>query len=120
MKKQNIIAIAIIAAILVAAIVAAIVIEITKEPGSYVTVEVNGVEIHRFNLDEDGEYVLNGGTNVLRIKNGVAYMVDANCPDKTCCAFWRRIDQNRESITCLPNHLVVTVHGGEEGPELIV
>ena len=120
-NKKNIIAFAIIGVILVASIIAALVIQLTKEDGSYVTVEVNGQEVARYSLDTDGEYVLNGGTNVLRIKNGVAYMIDANCPDKTCCAFWRKIDQNGETITCLPNMLVVTVHSDtDDGPEIIV
>ena len=119
-KTTNIIAFAVIGVILLISIIAATVIELNKAPGAYVTVEVNGAEVARYSLDKDGEYVLNGGTNVLCIKDGTAYMIDANCPDKTCCAFWRRIDQTGESITCLPNLLVVKVHGGEDGPELIV
>ena len=118
--KKNIIAFAIIGVILIASIVAVLIINSNKEDGAYVTVEVNGIEIARYSLDEDGEYVLNGGSNVLCIKNGTAYMVDANCPDKTCCAFWRRIDQSGETITCLPNLLVVKVYSGEAAPEIII
>ncbi len=118
--KKNIIAFAIIGVILVTSIVAVLIINSGKEDGAYVTVEVNGVEVARYGLDRDGEYVLNGGTNTLRIENGTAYMIDANCPDKTCCAFWRRIDQSGETITCLPNLLVVKVHSGESAPEIII
>ena len=120
-NKKNIIAFAVIGVILIASIAAALIIQLGKEDGAYVTVEVNGVEVARYSLETDGEYELNGGTNTLRIKNGVAYMIDANCPDKTCCAFWRKIDQGGETITCLPNMLVVTVHGaGDDAPEIIV
>ena len=120
-NKKNIIALAIIGVVLIASVVAALVIDLSKEDGAYVTVEVAGIEVARYSLDKDGEYVLNGGTNVLRIKDGVAYMIDANCPDKTCCAFWRRIDQGGEMITCLPNMLVITVIGNsDDAPELIV
>ena len=64
-KTTNIIAFAVIGVILLISIIAATVIELNKAPGAYVTVEVNGAEVARYSLDKDGEYVLNGGTNVL-------------------------------------------------------
>ena len=55
-----------------------------RKEGSEVRVMVEGKEIGVYSLSKDGEYTLNGGTNILTIKDGKAYMVDADCPDKLC------------------------------------
>ena len=105
--------------ILIGAIVAVIAIEIlvmflTKKDGDLVIVSVNGQEVARYSLSQDGEYALNGGTNVLRIENGQAYLVSANCPDHLCVK-QGKVDQKGETITCLPNRLTVTVYSQTEG-----
>ena len=76
--------------------------------GSEVRVMVEGKEIGVYSLSKDGEYSLNGGTNTLIIKDGKAYMTDADCPDKLCVR-QGKISRNGETITCLPNKLTVTV-----------
>ena len=77
-------------------------------------VKVDGKEVARYSLSEDGEYELNGGTNILRIEDGKAYLTDATCPDHLCVN-QGKIDQTGETITCLPNRLTVTVVGaGDE------
>ena len=52
-----------------------------------VTVKVNGKIEGVYSLAEDREIKINGGSNVLVIKNHEADMVDANCPDKLCFLF---------------------------------
>ncbi len=113
MKKRDFI---LIGAILLAIIVLSAVVLLTKKDGAYVIVQVNGEEVAKYYLSEDGEYELNGGTNVLRIENGQAYLTDANCPDHLCVK-QGKIDQTGETITCLPNRLTVTVYGAGE-PEV--
>ena len=81
---------------------------LSKKEGDYVLVRVNGQEAARYSLSKDGEYALNGGTNVLRIENGKAYLISADCPDHLC-VHQGKIDQHGETITCLPNRLTVTV-----------
>ena len=76
--------------------------------GSEVRVMVEGKEIGVYSLSKDGEYSLNDGTNTLIIKDGKAYMTDADCPDKLCVR-QGKISRNGETITCLPNKLTVTV-----------
>jgi hypothetical protein len=79
---------------------------------------VDGQEVGNYQLTENGTYELNGGTNILRIENGEAYLTDANCPDKLC-VHQGRISKTNQVITCLPNKLTVTVYGAEEGVELV-
>ncbi|MBQ9929210.1 MAG: NusG domain II-containing protein [Oscillospiraceae bacterium] len=111
MKKRDFILIGAIVAVIAIAIA---VLSLTKKDGDYVIVRVNGNEVARYSLSQDGEYSLNGGTNILRIENGAAYLVSANCPDHLCVK-QGKIDQNGETITCLPNRLTVTVFSAEEG-----
>ena len=111
MKKKDFILIAAIVAVIAIAI---LVLTLTKKDGDYVIVRVDGNEVAKYSLSQDGEYSLNGGTNILRIENGKAYLVSANCPDHLCVK-QGKIDQKGETITCLPNRLTVTVYSTQEG-----
>lgn len=81
--------------------------------GAAVTVKVNGESVASFSLAKDGVYSLNGGTNVLCIQEGKAFLTSADCPDHLCVK-QGKISKNGQTITCLPNRLTVTVVGGEE------
>lgn len=85
----------------------------TKETGSYAVVRVEGAVVERHSLDEDGVYPLNGGTNVLAIEDGYAWMQEADCPDHVCMLMGK-INKTGQVITCLPNLLTVTIEGGEQ------
>ena len=82
--------------------------EMTKEEGAMAVVRIDGTEVARYALSRNGTYELNGGTNVLVIENGVAYMKEANCPDKVCIQMGA-ISYNGQCITCLPNRITVTI-----------
>lgn len=84
-----------------------------NEVGAGVVVRVEGNEIARYSLSENGTYPLNGGTNILVIENGEAYLSDADCPDKLCVR-QGSVKYTGECITCLPNKLTVTVFGAED------
>ncbi len=114
-KKNDIILISVILALVL--IVSAAVL-LTKEKGAYVVVKVNGEVCGRYSLSEDGEYELNGGTNILRIKDGKAFLTHADCPDHLCIK-QGKIDRTSETITCLPNKLTVTVFGADGEVDLI-
>ena len=117
MKKRDFI---LIGAILVIIAISIAVTSFLKKDGAYVIVRIDGKQVAKYSLSEDGEYELNGGTNTLRIKNGKAYLVSANCPDHLCVK-QGKIDQTGETITCLPNRLTVTVYGaGKSSVELEV
>ena len=115
MKKRDII---LIASILAIAIALFLIVELTKEEGAGVTVKVDGVKIAEYSLSANGTYPLNGGTNILVIENGKAYVTDANCPDKLC-VHQGKISMTGETITCLPNKLTVTVFGTEQSVDLV-
>ena len=79
----------------------------------YVAVSVDNIVVSEYPLSVNGEFELNGGTNVLVIENGKAYLNYATCPDKTC-VFGNSVHGNKisihgESIICIPNHVVVEI-----------
>ena len=115
MKKRDII---LIASILIVALTAFLLVELSKEEGARVVVAVDGKEIATYSLSVSGTYPLNDGSNILCIENGVAYLTDANCPDKLC-VHQGKISKTNEVITCLPNKLTVTVKGAEKSVDLI-
>ena len=115
MKKRDLI---LIASILIVAIALFLVVEMTKEEGAGVTVKVDGIEVAEYSLAKNGTHSLNGGTNILVIEDGKAYLSDANCPDKLC-VHQGKISMTGETITCLPNKLTVTVFGAEESVDLV-
>lgn len=77
-----------------------------------VTVKVNGELKGTYSLDEDQTIEINGGTNILQIKNGKADMTEADCPDQLCVN-QRAISRQGESIICLPHKVVVEVESSE-------
>lgn len=83
----------------------------TEETGSYAVVRVEGQIVGRYPLSEDRVVPLNGGTNVLAIQDGYAWMQEADCPDHVCMLMGK-IHKTGQVITCLPNLLTVTVEGG--------
>jgi hypothetical protein len=115
MKKRDFI---LVGAILLVIVIAFAVTALIKEDGAYVVVRVDGKEVAKYSLTEDGEYELNGGTNVLKIEGGKAYLISADCPDHLCVK-QGKVDKSGETITCLPNRLTVTVYGSDREVDLI-
>ena len=78
--------------------------------GSTITITVDGDVYGTYSLLEEQTITVGEGEtiNIIQIKNGKAYMVEASCPDQLC------VDQNeisfdKEAIICLPNKVVITV-----------
>ena len=86
---------------------------ITRQTGGYVSVQVDGEVLMELPLSEDTRIVLGEGehTNVLVIEDGMARVVEADCPDQICVN-QGAVRYAGESIVCLPHKLVVTVEGG--------
>ncbi len=78
-----------------------------------VIIKVNGAIQGVYSLSEDQEIKINEGTNLLKISNGKADMVEADCPDQLC-VHQKPVSMSRESIICLPNRIVVEVESKEE------
>ena len=108
-----------IGALLVVSLAVVLITTLTRREGGYVEIEKNGELIATYSLSANGEYSLNGGTNVLVIEGGVAYLKDANCPDKTCVKTGK-IRYVNQSIICLPNEISITVRGNsDDGVDII-
>ena len=91
-----------------------------RQEGGLVVIRVNGVETERHSLALNGTFPLNGGSNILVIQDGQAWLSEANCPDHICVK-QGKIHYTGQVITCLPNRLTVTVEGGEsDGVDLVV
>ncbi|MBQ6465451.1 MAG: NusG domain II-containing protein [Oscillospiraceae bacterium] len=102
----------VIVGLLLLAAVLWLVLSIGREEGGVAVVRVDGVETERHLLSVDGVFPLNGGSNILVIEDGQAWLSEANCPDLLCVK-QGKIHYTGQVITCLPNRLTVTVESGE-------
>ena len=108
LRKWDII---LITAALLAAGVFLLCINVFSTAGEYAVVEVNGETVVQLSLAEDTVYdieIENEVINTLKIENGEAKMISADCPDKICVNH-RSISKNNESIICLPNKVIITI-----------
>ena len=110
----------VIGSLLLLALVLWLVLGAFRTEGGEVVVRVDGVETERHALTEDGTFPLNGGSNILVIAEGQAWLSEADCPDRLCVR-QGKIHYTGQSIICLPNRLTVTVEGGEsDGIDAVV
>ncbi len=87
-----------------------------QKEGASVEVTVDGELYGIYSLEQDQtvDIVIDETTaNVLKIQNGSADIIEADCPDKLC-VHQQAISKEKETIVCLPNKVVVEVIGGEE------
>lgn len=113
-NKKMIADIILVAAVLVIALSVFLIVELSKKEGAFVRVSINGARVAEYSLSVDGEYSLNGGTNILVVENGEAYIRWADCPRQICVKDGK-ISRTGERITCLENRVVVEVFGnGDE------
>lgn len=115
-KKPRRADILLIGGLIIALGIAALVLNLTKSSGDTVIVRVSGEQVYSFCLDEDVDMVIegkDGGTNRLIISDGKAWLQNATCPDKLCEGMGK-IDSSGESVICLPNEVVVEIHGADE------
>jgi len=111
-----------IGSILAVSILLFAVFGLLRREGAFVVVRVDGEPVGSYDLHKNGEYILNGGTNILKIEDGEAWIVEADCPQisgKKCTA-QGKISKTGEVITCLPNKLTVTVYGEDDEVDLVV
>ena len=122
--KKDIILIA--ALFLIGAVIAAVVL-LSGGKGAIVQVSVDGAVVSEYPLLSDLETDIHGtqgGVNHLVIKDGMAWMENADCPDGLCIKMGR-IHQNGQSIICLPHKIVVQIVAesktdSSEQPDVIV
>ena len=103
----------VVASFLLLAVAVLGVVELIKTEGAYAEAVVDGEVVGKYPLSLDGVYSLNGGTNTITVKDGVAYMSFSDCPDHTC-EIAGKVRHVGQTIVCLPNHLTVTIIGESE------
>lgn len=84
--------------------------------GAQVKVTVDGVLYDIYPLEKEQEIAIEKDgvvTNRLVIRDGVADMIEADCPDKLC-VHQKAISKTGETIVCLPNKVVAEIIGSEE------
>lgn len=83
-----------------------------RSQGSIIVITRNGELYGTYNLSQNQTIEIENTdhevTNTLQIKDGVAKMIEADCPDKLCM-HQKAISMSKENIVCLPNRIVVTV-----------
>ena len=82
--------------------------ELGKVEGETVAVIVGGEVVCEYKLSENGRYEINGGTNILVVKDGAAYVEWASCPDGLCKK-QGEISMVDERIVCLPNKVIIEI-----------
>ena len=117
-NKKTVADIILVASLLILALSAFFITELLRDDGAFVRVSVDGEVVAEYSLSVDGEYSLNGGTNILVIENGTAYIRWADCPRQICVKDGK-ISRTGERITCLENRVIVEVFGaGDEALEV--
>lgn len=109
-KKTRLVADIVLIVLLLAVGLSAILItKLTTEDGYEATVTVNGETVGSYPLSENGRFEINGGTNILVIENGEAYVEWASCPDGVC-KHRGRISGVGEKIVCIPNRVMIEIY----------
>ena len=112
--KKHKLDIIVIASLLLLSAAVLIATTLSRRGGASVEVTVGGELVGTYSLGIDAVYELNGGTNILTVSGGVAYMSYSNCPDHTC-ENTGRVRYVGEMIVCLPNRITIEVVGETDG-----
>ena len=97
--------------LVVAGITGYIAFKRSMKHGGNVNVRVDGKLVRTVSLDDDGEYRIDGsdgGYNILVVKNGSAYVKEADCPDRLCVK-QGKISGEGETVICLPHKVVIEI-----------
>jgi len=118
-KKSHLPDIIVISVILLATVLFLIFSFASRRDGAVAVVEINGEVAAEYPLSKDGVFRLNGGTNVLVIEDGAAYLNYSDCPDHTC-ENTGKIRYVGQTIICLPNRVSITIRGeADNGVDLV-
>ena len=103
--------------LLLTGVVLMFLISTVQEKGALVTVTVDRKLQGSYDLSRDREIRIDGEGfyNVLKIEDGKAMMISADCPDQICVKH-RPISLKGETIICLPHKIVVEIISSETEP----
>ncbi len=106
-----------VAAIAIIAAAGLLIFGLNKEAGSFASVNIDGEQWGVYPLSVDTEVTVTTGENgeyinVLTIRDGKAYVSEANCPDGICTET-RAAQYEGETIVCLPHRVVIEIVSSE-------
>lgn len=106
-----------VAVLLGLALVCLLAMLLLRRGGVRVVIYRDGQRAESFALSENRvfEIVSAGGTNRLEIRDGEAFLTDADCPDRLC-VHMGKIRYDGQTIVCLPHKVIVAIEGGEKEP----
>lgn len=110
----------IIVGLLFASLLLFLVFELSKKEGDTVVVMVNGEIKETYDLATNRIVTLSYQDetyNILKIENHQAEIIEASCPDKLCCK-QHTISKTNETITCLPNKVVIKIISEKENIDI--
>ena len=117
--KKHLLDITVISLILLFAISFVALSGLFRTEGAYIRIELDGELYREIPLSVDGVYSLGGGSNVLTVEGGEAFMSYSDCPDHTC-ENTGRVKFVGQTIVCLPNRLSITIIGeSDDGVDFI-
>ena len=89
----------------------------TKDETKTVAVSVDGREVWKQSVDEDGLCEANGV--VVTVRDGKAYVTHSDCPDGLCMDM-KKAQNVGDSIVCVPNRVSVKIVGdGEKEADVV-
>ena len=102
-----------IGGILATALVGLVLYLALRVPGTTAVVLIDGKEVTRYPLSAPAQMTiqLEEMSNKLVIRDGKAFITEANCPDRICVKH-RGISHVGETIVCLPHKVVIRIEGG--------
>ena len=114
-EKKHIADIILVSSIIVIGLTTLLIFNLVKKEGNSVEVWINDKVVATYPLSVNAEYELNGGTNILVIEDGKAYLRYSKCPDQTCVLgksfYGNKISYVNQEICCLPNNVLIRVVG---------
>lgn len=113
-RKSKLFDIVLVAVLLLVALSALLiykfVLDSKDEPtdGTVVVIRIGNDEIVRESLYKDASYEV-GGTNVVRVEDGLVWMESSTCPGYQDCVEEGKIYLVGDKIICLPNRVSVYI-----------
>lgn len=101
-----------IASLLVIALLALLISYVTREDGATIIIEYYGEQAAEYPLDKNATYELNGGTHILVVEDGEAYLSYASCPGQQC-VHTGKVRYVGQSIVCAHYEVTVIIAGDD-------
>lgn len=108
-NKNNWMLIGGIALVFLAAVIVVLVI-VRDDKGTKAVLSLNGNMIFEQDLDTDCELPITSskGYNIFVVKDGEAYVKEADCPNQDCVNH-APVSKKGETIVCLPHEFVIEI-----------